>query len=265
MDMFTANQVLQGDCTRILKELPSECVDLVLTDPPYGVCYQDRFGRTVANDDDPRRVLGAFTDLYRVLKQDRLCISFYGWGQVDAFFHAWRRAGFRPVGHIVWAKEYASRTRYLNYRHEQAYVLAKGRPTLPVEPLDDIQPWVYSGNVEHPTQKAADILTPLIEAFTSPGQIVLDPFAGSGSTLVAAAMLGRGYLGIELDQRYATAARDRLANIRHPYSPSGGSDITSTDLALDSIDVWSALFRWLHGRGYHDLAGVVESALKEGN
>lgn len=264
MDMFTANQVLQGDCTRILKELPSECVDLVLTDPPYGVCYQDRSGRTIANDDDPSRVLGAFTDLYRVLKQNRLCISFYGWGQIDAFFHAWRRAGFRPVGHLVWVKEYASRTRYLNYRHEQAYLLAKGRPSLPAEPLDDIQPWVYSGNVEHPTQKAVDILTPLIEAFTSPGQIVLDPFAGSGSTLVAAAMMGRGYLGIELDQRYATAARNRLANIGRQYSASSGSDADSTDFALDSIDVWSALFRWLHGRGYHDLAGVVQSALREG-
>lgn len=150
--MFPINQVLQGDCTRVLRTLPNEVVDLVVTDPPYGVRYQDGFGRTIANDDNLSRVLGAFTELYRVLKPNSVCISFYGWSQVDAFFRAWRHAGFRPVGHIVWVKEYASRTHYLRYRHEQAYVLAKGRPALPAEPLDDIQPWTYSGNPDHPTQ-----------------------------------------------------------------------------------------------------------------
>lgn len=171
--MFPINEVLQGDCTRVLKQLPDGFVDLVVTDPPYGVRYQDSKGRTIANDDDPSRVLGAFTDLYRVLKLDSVCISFYGWGQVDAFFRAWRRAGFRPVGHIVWVKEYASRTRYVHYRHEQPYVLAKGSPTMPEQPIDDIQPWVYSGNQDHPTQKAVRILTPLIEAFSQPGQLTL--------------------------------------------------------------------------------------------
>ena len=66
--MFPSNEILHGDCTRVLKQLPDAFVDLIVTDPPYGVRYQDRFGRTVANDDDPNRILGAFTDLYRVLK-----------------------------------------------------------------------------------------------------------------------------------------------------------------------------------------------------
>ena len=94
--MFPINQVLHGDCTRVLRTLPNEVVDLVVTDPPYGVRYQDGLGRTIANDDDPSRVLGAFSELYRVLKPNSVCVSFYGWGQVDAFFRAWRQAGFRP-------------------------------------------------------------------------------------------------------------------------------------------------------------------------
>ena len=65
--MFPINQVLQGDCTRVLKRLPDNCVDLIVTDPPYGVRYHDSFGRRIANDDDPSRVLGAFIDLYRML------------------------------------------------------------------------------------------------------------------------------------------------------------------------------------------------------
>ena len=58
--MLPINQVVQGDCTRVLQRLPGECVDLIVTDPPYGVRYRDRLGRTIANDDDPIRILGAF-------------------------------------------------------------------------------------------------------------------------------------------------------------------------------------------------------------
>lgn len=95
MDMV--NRVLEGDCTKLLKILPSESVDLVVTDPPYFVRYRDRAGRTIANDVDPASVIDAFTDVYRVLKPNTFCISFYGWNRVDAFFRAWRRAGFHPV------------------------------------------------------------------------------------------------------------------------------------------------------------------------
>lgn len=261
--MFPINKILQGDCTRVLRQLPNEHVDLIVTDPPYGVRYQDRFGRTVANDDDPSRILGAFTDLYRVLKPDSLCISFYGWGLVDDFFRAWRSAGFRPVGHIVWMKDYASRERFLRYRHESAYLLAKGRPALPRKPLDDIQPWVYSGNNDHPTQKAVRILTPLIETFSERGQLVLDPFAGSGSTLVAALITGRRYLGIELEQKYCALMRERLAYLeRNPVQPRNpvARIAAASPSAPPPVELGS-LFQWLRDRDYHDLASTVQSAM----
>jgi site-specific DNA-methyltransferase (adenine-specific) len=262
--MFPVNEVLQGDCTRVLRRLPDSFVDLVVTDPPYGVRYQDSIGRTIANDDDPSRILCAFTDLHRVLKPDSICISFYGWGQVDTFFRAWRRAGFRPAGHIVWVKDYASRTRYLHYRHEQAYVLAKGSPKMPEQPIDDIQPWVYSGNPDHPTQKAVQILTPLMEAFSQPGQLVLDPFAGSGSTLVAAAISGRRYLGIELEQGYCCVARERLARVRTRLSQllptQAGLDQEELDLVPADVD---GFIQWLREHRMEGVARVVESAKAE--
>ncbi len=140
------NQIINGDCTEVLKTIADESVDFVLTDPPYFVRYKDCTGRTIANDSRPESVLGAFDDLYRVLKPHTFCISFYGWNRVDAFFHAWKSAGFTPVGHIVWRKNYASSTNFLNARHEQAYVLAKGRPAKPARPLDDVPAWEYTGN-----------------------------------------------------------------------------------------------------------------------
>ena len=72
-------------------------------------------------------------------------------------------------------------------------------------------PWAYTGNRLHPTQKPVEALQPIIAALTRPGDIVLDPFAGSGSTLVAAQLLGRGYVGIELDAGHVRTARRRLA------------------------------------------------------
>jgi site-specific DNA-methyltransferase (adenine-specific) len=212
--MTAENQIIHGDCTRVLPTLQDESVDLVITDPPYFVRYRDRSGRTIANDVNPASVLGAFTDIYRVLKPNTFCISFYGWSRVDAFFRAWTQAGFQPVGHLVWHKGYASSCRFLQARHEQAYLLAKGAaPTRPAAPLADVQQWEYTGNLAHPTEKAVSILKPLVESFSQPDGLVLDPFAGSGSTLVAAALAGRRYLGIELEQKYCNHAERRLAGV----------------------------------------------------
>jgi adenine-specific DNA-methyltransferase len=207
------NTIVNGDCLRILPQLDASSVDFVLTDPPYFVRYKDRSGRTIRNDRYPGQVLDAFKDVYRVLKPNSLCVSFYGWNRVDSFFSAWKGAGFTPVGHIVFSKSYASAQRFVRYQHEAAYVLAKGRPDMPADPLSDVLPWHYSGNHNHPTEKTVDTIKPIIEAFTKAGDVVLDPFAGSGSSLVAAALLRRDYIAIELEQKYCEHARRRLDGV----------------------------------------------------
>lgn len=70
--------------------------------------------------------------------------------------------------------------------------------------------WQYTGNRLHPTQKPVDVLRPIIRAFCPDGGLVLDPFCGSGSSLVAARHEGQGFLGIELDFRHSQTARERL-------------------------------------------------------
>jgi DNA modification methylase len=210
----TVNDVLQGDCVEVLAQLPSASVDMVLTDPPYLAKYLSRDGRRVANDDREEWLQPAFAQIFRVLKPNAFCISFYGWHQVDKFMQAWRLAGFRPAGHLVFTKSYPSNRRFLSYRHEQAYLLAKGNPALPAQPVSDVQPWQYSGNKLHPTQKPVSALMPLIAAFSKPGDVVLDPFCGSGSTLVAAALSSRQYIGIELSPEHCETARRRTLGVR---------------------------------------------------
>jgi len=202
--------VAHGDCIGLMRRLPSASVDFILTDPPYLVNYRSRDGRAIRNDVDDRWLKPAFAEAYRVLRWNRFCVCFYGWSQADKFLVAWRAAGFRPVGHLVFRKSYASTTRFLRYKHEQAYLLAKGNPAQPKQPIGDVLEMRYSGNALHPTQKPVSALLPLIESFSSSGDVVLDPFCGSGSTLVAARQLRRRFLGIELDQTYCAIAGRRL-------------------------------------------------------
>ncbi len=204
-------RVIQGDCIEVMRAFPAGSVDFVLTDPPYGVKYKDRAGRSIANDGDETDWLApAFEQIARVMKPNTLCVCFYGWTKMQAFLTAWSNAGLRRVGHLTFPKRYTSSMTFVRYMHENAFLLAKGRPTPPKNPPDDVLDFAYTGNAIHPTQKPLGVLIPLIEAFTKKGDLVLDPFCGSGSTLAAAKLLGRKYVGIELDKNHSEAAQNRV-------------------------------------------------------
>lgn len=162
------SRLMQGDCVEIMSRFPGEAVDFILTDPPYLVNYRDRSGRSIAGDKTDEWLQPACDQMFRVLKRDSLMVSFYGWNAADKFVGAWKAAGFRVVGHLVFAKPYASKSAFVGYAHESAYLLAKGRPPLPASPLPDVMSWKYTGNRHHPTEKPVSCLQPLIESFTSP-------------------------------------------------------------------------------------------------
>jgi len=204
------NTILNADCLKALPMLQNESVGFILTDPPYITRYRSRDGRVVPNDDNDAWFKPAFAEMYRVLASDSFAVSFYGWPMADRFLQAYRAAGFRVVGHFMFPKTYASNTRFVRYQHEAAFLLAKGDPRPPEKPIGDVIPWKYTGNKLHPTQKPLSVLTPLVETFSAEGDTVLDPFAGSGSTLMAAKSLGRSYIGFELDACYHAIARRRL-------------------------------------------------------
>lgn len=206
------NQIINGDCIDILRWMPSETVDLIVTDPPYGVRYKSRDGRTIIGDNTLKWLYPSFRQIYRVLKNNSMCLSFYGWQKADIFLDTWRAVGFQPISHFVFIKNYSSKKGFASAHHESAYLLAKGKPQKPIQPPKDIQSWKYTGNRLHPTQKPVESLKTIIKAYSKHGDIILDPFAGSGSTAVAAQELGRFYIGIEKDFNYADIAQKRMKN-----------------------------------------------------
>ena len=166
------------------------------------------------DDLTPSKWCQRWDDEYRRTGQTNEHLYIYS-GATHMYDHpkiiAMNQAGFRIVGHFVWAKPYASGVGYTRRHHECAALLAKGRPAKPSVVLPDVLTGRYSGNRLHPTQKPVDLLAKFVGAYSRPGDIVLDPFAGSGSTAVAAAQLERHYIAIELMKTYADAAKARLA------------------------------------------------------
>lgn len=212
------NKIICGEAAPILKTFEAESVNLVVTDAPYLCNYKDRSGRQVKNDtvDSEAAVLSVIPEIYRVLKPDSYFVLFCGWLAIPQFSNAWAQAGFGVGGQIVWPKQYASSARHLECRQESAWVLTKGRPRLRGQVLPDVMEWTYSGNRFHPTEKAVEIIKPLVRSFSKQGDVVLDPFLGSGTTAVAAALTDRQYIGVELEARYCALAERRLAGV-HRY------------------------------------------------
>lgn len=148
------NSIFFGDCLRFLPELPDASVDLVARDPPYLVDYRTRDGqRAYPNDTNDVWLKPTFREIFRVLKPNSFCVSFYGWPSAELFLQAWKDVGFKPVAHLVWIKRYSSRTGFTRACHDCAYLLGKGHPDPPEHPPKDVFHWRWEGNTLHPAQR----------------------------------------------------------------------------------------------------------------
>jgi DNA modification methylase len=212
-----------GDCRDVLPQLPAASIDLLLTDPPYGVGWesgrrQQAFAQLVGDDGQlPVRDLIGLT--LRVLKDGR---HLYVFGAPDL-------AGLpvtAPV-ELIWDKGLmgpGDLTLPWGPQHERilfgvhvAFATHRaggmGRLAARLRRGSVIRSQRRHGTqvTRHPTEKPVDVLQQLIESSTVMGEAVLDPFAGSGSTLVAAKLEGRTAVGIEIEERYCEVAAKRLA------------------------------------------------------
>ena len=206
--------VFHGDCLDLLPLCPSGSVDFVLTDPPYLVGYKGRWDgdrKSIVGDDDATWVRPAFSEIWRVLKDDCFAVSFYGWPHADLFAGEFKAAGFRLVSHLVFVKNVWGLGRFTRGQHETAFLLAKGHPKVRGKRPSDVFEWTREQEAIHPNQKPIGPLRKLLTAYSPSGGIVLDPFMGSGSTLRAAKDLGMKAVGIEIEERYCRVAASRLA------------------------------------------------------
>ena len=200
------NKMYQGDCLEMMKEIEDNSIDLVLTDPPYGI---DKEG--VENDHSLEAYYNSLPEIYRVLKENGFFVSFASIGNLPDFFrnnpftYRWQ--------YIVYINNGMVRGSIGFNRYISVLIFQKGEAKL-TKPLLDVMEVSTSAQQcakrEHPTQKREDVCRKLIFALSQPDDIVLDPFAGSGTTLIASKQTGRRYIGIELNQLYVDVCNRRL-------------------------------------------------------
>ena len=212
-----------GDCRDVLAGLPDGSVDLLLTDPPYGLSYVSP-ARTlpfdpIANDDGDEAfdiLEGALSAVVPKMKPDSHAYVFSCWKTFRPMAEVVRRH-FTLANVLVWEKNsWGVGDLEGAYGDQQELVLfaTRGRRPLNGVPQSNVLPFNRVGTcqLQHPTQKPVDLLAYLIARSTYERGVVADPFMGSGSTCVAARNTRRRYLGVELDPQWYDLALRRLAD-----------------------------------------------------
>ena len=213
------NKVICGDCLEIMKDMPDKSIDLVLTDPPYGIDYQSnmrvmskKFDK-LENDNNDSRFL-AFKNYYRVMKDNTVLISFCSYKNIAVDYIEIQKY-FDIKNVVVWWKGgggIGDLKHSLSTDYELAIVAHKGKKTIngkregTVWKINKVPP----EQMFHPTEKPYSLLEKFILQFSSEDNIVLDSYSGSGSCLLACQNLHRNFIGIEISQEYCKIAEERL-------------------------------------------------------
>lgn len=207
-----------GDCRKVLPLLGHRSVDLVITDPPYGVDYDGGAKlREKLQNDDSASMYSVLGGVYPKCKPTSALYLFYADGD-QAVLQAVLQCGFEVRNTLIWNKNIAQ------FGAFSAQYKQKHEPFLYCHLKGEAPQW-YGGNCEttvwdcdrnaqndlHPTQKPLGLMLRAIKNSSMEGDLVLDPFMGSGTTLRAAKDLGRKAIGIEIEERYCEIAAKRLS------------------------------------------------------
>jgi len=226
-----SNKILFGDCYLLLKELESESIDLILTDPPYNISRESNFKNGSNNkkynnislefgewDKEEIDLDPLFSEFKRVLKKGGTCIIFYDvWksNTIKLYAEKWK---FKQLRICQWAKTNPvpinSKINYLSNAVEYFYTFVKGsKPTFNSEYDKGIYHYPLchgKERLEHPTQKPLKLIDSLILKHSNIGDTILDPFAGSGTTAISCINNGRNFVMMENSQVFFEMIQKRV-------------------------------------------------------
>ena len=226
-------RIVEAHFAEFLAGLAPDSVDLALTDPPYTISKATGF-QNVKNGVERFAVSMDFghwdhaqidldelaRSLYRVLRKGGTAIIWYDIWKLTPLRDAMAAAGFKMLRLIFWQKTNpvplnSTRT-YLSNSREMAVVGVKvGKPTFHGEYDSGIYEYPiprHNGNRIHPTQKSDALFAELIRKHSNPGDLVIDPFLGAGTTAIAALEEERRFAGCDIDPHYVAEARRRITD-----------------------------------------------------
>jgi len=215
------NKIICGDCLELIKLIPDNCIDAIITDPPYGL---NKSG--VRNDVDLSLFYNVMPECDRVLKQNSFFVTFFSTKFLPELFknnpfnYFWQTVLYCPEGRV---KSPIGYTKYMS-----CFIFKKGKPKIirwnkdifidtpgrMVEPDE--------GYIDHPTPKPKHYIKEILKMLTRENDLILDPFIGSGSTAVACIQLNKRFIGFEIEEKYYKITLQRVKNALGPVMRESG-------------------------------------------
>ena len=235
--MIALNRIHRMDAFEGMAQLPDNSVDLIVTDPPYNIASaqrlivqrgvlmstQEAWGRwdTFHPFDYDLFIQRVLSACYRVLKPGGALYMFTAREDNGYFVHKAVQRGFTYRNQLVMVrKSPLPSLAKKNFRsgYEVCLYITKGKPGtfnfLSQAECNNVYP--YASNfkrTEHPTEKPLEVIRRLVLVSSQPGDLVLDPFMGSGTTAVACVQTGRRFVGFEKEPEYVRMAKERFKDI----------------------------------------------------
>lgn len=223
--------LFHGDCLEVMASIDEQSVDAVLTDPPYSSGGRRENSRSLrksmnraVEDDDWIRGDAMSTNGFvfllrscgvqwrRILRPGGHVLSFIDWRMWGSLAAALESADLRQHPLLVWDKGRLGMGAIFRNQHELIVHMSAGNPLTPQRrDVPNVLTFPPVRDGDHPTEKPGDLLETLLSVVAPPTAVVLDPFAGSGSSLYAARRLGMSAIGIEADERYCEVIASRLS------------------------------------------------------
>ena len=215
--MDLVNKIILGDCLEVMKEIPDESMDMILTDPPYGIDLTpqrngSKFkGTKVLNDDTLNWLPHIVKEYKRVLKTNSVGYIFCNWQNYDIFKQSFEKE-FIIKNCIVWDKKWFGMGNNWRPNHEFILVITNGNFKTKSNNKSNILSYtrVHPRKLLHSCGKPIELLMELINESCEEGSLILDTFAGSGTAAIAALNTGRSFICIEKDERYFNIAKERI-------------------------------------------------------
>lgn len=223
------NKIFNEDCIKGMANIPDSSIDLIITDPPYKITPRGGCGTMsgyITNDISMKGLVFQHneTDIeqylyefYRILKEDAHCYIMCNHLNLPHFFHVIGESKFHFVKLLVWDKQNKICGTYFMGQVEFIFFLRKGK-NKPINDCGTSDLLSFSSKKDkdrkgeniHDSQKPVPLMQVLINASTKEGDLVLDPFMGSGTTAIACLKEKRNYIGYELDENFYKRAIDRI-------------------------------------------------------
>lgn len=225
------NKIYNEDCLEGMKRIPDDSIDLVCTDPPYkltsrgssgtmsGYWASDKAKKGLVFDNNDIEIENYLPELYRILKDGTHCYIMCNQSNLPHFIEVINHSEFKFIKCLIWDKGNKICGRFYMNCFEYIIMLRKGgeRPindcgTGDILRIPNKKTKGIDGKNIHDSEKPIDLMGILIQNSSDEGDIVLDPFMGSGTTAIACIKSKRNYIGFEINKEYCDKANAKMSN-----------------------------------------------------